>query len=207
MHDRRACTEHLCFFETAVISGVSVLPDVSVLSDDSQSSAARLGGEVSLSFSRFCSFFGSWSRTQRGPAPRFPPRPRQFCCLEKTAHEECTVVMAAEGRHKFPSTLGMAGEERHKSLLFCILNVCSIGSALALLMTPSEEGPDGSSEVGRGSRGRVCAPESHSWSFNTVQGVLAVHSSDLDKAHHINVGAARAPPPLGRRRAAGGYHR
>ena len=46
----------LCFFETAVISGVSVLPDASVLSDDSQSSAARLGGEVSLSFSRFCSF-------------------------------------------------------------------------------------------------------------------------------------------------------
>ena len=164
-----------------MISGVSVL---SVLSDDSQSSAARLGGEASLSFSRFCSFFGSWSRTQRGPAPRFPPRPRQFCCLEKTAPEECTVFMAAEGRHKFPSTLGMAGEERHKSLLVCILNVCSIGSALALLMTPSEEGPDGSSEVGRGSRGRVCAPESHSWSFNTVQGVLAVHSSDLDKAHH-----------------------
>ena len=97
--------------------------------------------------------------------------------------------MAAEGRHKFPSTLGMAGEERHKSLLFFILNVCSIGSALALPMTPSEEGPCGSSEVGRGSRGRVCAPGPHSWSFNrnrfnTVQGVLAVHSSDLDKAHH-----------------------
>ena len=35
---------------------------VSVLSIESQSSAARLGGEVSLSFSRFCSFFGSWSR-------------------------------------------------------------------------------------------------------------------------------------------------
>ena len=35
---------------------------VSVLSIDSQSSAARLGGEVSLSFSRFCSFFGSVSR-------------------------------------------------------------------------------------------------------------------------------------------------
>jgi len=161
-----------------------VISGVSVLSDDSQSSAARLGGEVSLSFSRFCSFFGSWSRTQRGPAPRFPPRPRQFCYLEKTAHEECTVVTAAEGRHKFPSTLGMAGEERHKSLLVCILNVCSIGSALALPMTPSEEGPRGSSEVGRGSRGRVCAPGPHSWSFNTVQGVLAVHSSDLDKAHH-----------------------
>ena len=126
-----------------MISGVSVLPDVSVLSDDSQSSAARLGGEVSLSFSRFCSFFGSWSRTQRGPAPRFPPRPRQFCCLEKTAHEECTVVMAAEGRHKFPSTLGMAGEERHKSLLVCILNVCSIGSALALLMVNAFGGGSG----------------------------------------------------------------
>eukprot|EP01046_Picozoa_sp_COSAG06_P041065 COSAG06_NODE_5049_length_3760_cov_3.135755_1_plen_252_part_00 len=134
---------HLCFFETGVIGGVSVH------SDDSQSSAARLDGGVSLSFSRLCSFFGSWSRTQRGPAPRSPPRPRLFSRLEKTTKsEECTVSdMAAEGRHKFPSTLGTAVEERHKSLLVLVLYVCSIGSALAPPMAPSEGVPRESSRL------------------------------------------------------------
>ena len=42
---------NLCFFESGVIGGVSVL------SVDSQSSAARLAGGGSLSFSRLCSFF------------------------------------------------------------------------------------------------------------------------------------------------------
>jgi hypothetical protein len=46
--------------------------------------------------------------------------------LAKTT-EECTFSMAAEGRHKFPSILGTAGEERHKSLLSLALNLCSIG--------------------------------------------------------------------------------
>ena len=134
---------HLCFLETGVIGGVSVL------TVDSQSSAARLGGGVSLSFSRLCSFFGSWSRTQRGPSPRSPPRPRLFSRLEKTTKsEECAVLdMAAEGRHKFPSTLGTAVEERHKSLLFLALNVCSMGGALAPPMTPSEGVPRESSRL------------------------------------------------------------
>ena len=125
---------HLCFLETGVIGGVSVF------TVDSQSSVARLRGGVSLSFSRLCSFFGSLSRTQRGPAPRSPPHPRLFSRLEKTTKsEECAVLdMAAEGRHKFPSTLGTAVEERHKSLLVLVLYLCSIGSALAPPMTPSE---------------------------------------------------------------------
>ena len=110
---------------------------VSVLSVDSQSSAARLGGEVSLSFSRFCSFFGSLSRTQCDPASHSPPRPRLFTLLAKTKSDECTFGMAVEERHKSPSPLGMAGEERHKSLLSLVLYVCVIGSAiLALPMTP-----------------------------------------------------------------------
>ena len=113
---------------------------------------ARLGGEASLSFSRFCSFFGSLSRTQRGPAPRSPPHPRLFSRLEKTIKseesEECAVLdMAAEGRHKSPSTLGTADEERHKSLLFLALNVCSMGGALAPPMTPSEGVPRESSRL------------------------------------------------------------
>ena len=61
---------------------------VSVLSIDSQSSAARLGGEVSLSFSRFCSFFGSLSR-------------RTFSHPEGCAHPRC-------GR-RMPSTRSQAG--------------------------------------------------------------------------------------------------
>ena len=122
---------HVCFPETGVIGGVSVL------SDDSQSSAARMGGEVSLSFSRFCSFFGSLSRTQCDPASHSPPRPRLFTLLAKTKSDECTFGMAVEERHKSPSPLGMAGEERHKSLLSLVLYVCVIGSAiLALPMTP-----------------------------------------------------------------------
>ena len=63
---------NVCFSETGVIGGVSVL---SIFSVDSQSSAARLGGEVSLSFSRLCSFFGSWSR-------------RTFSRLSRRAHPE-----------------------------------------------------------------------------------------------------------------------
>ena len=48
------------------------------------------------------------------------------------------VSMAGEGRLKSPSLLGMAGEERHKSLLAIVLNVCTIGRAVsALPMTPS----------------------------------------------------------------------
>ena len=45
--------------------------------------------------------------------------------------------MAVEERHKSPSPLGMAGEERHKPLLSLVLYVCVIGSEiLALSMTP-----------------------------------------------------------------------
>ena len=89
------------------------------------------------------------SRTQRGPAPRSPPHPRLFSRLEKTIKsEECAVLdMAAEGRHKSPSTLVTADEERHKSLLFLALNVCSMGGALAPPMTPSEGVPRESSRL------------------------------------------------------------
>ena len=74
----------VCFSETGVIGGVSVL------SIDSQSSAAWLGGEVSLSFSRFCSFFGSLSR-------------RTFSHPEGCAHPRCGGLM--------PSTRSQAGAD------------------------------------------------------------------------------------------------
>ena len=161
---------------------------VSVLSVDSQSSAARLAGGVSLSFSRLCSFFGSGSRTQRGPAPRSPPHPRLFLSLEKTADEACTVLdMAAEGRQKFPSTLGMAVEERQKSLLFLVLYVCSIGSALAPPMTLSEGILCGTLRLVE-AQGVGFALLGHTVGHTiNVQGVLAVHTSDIDKAHHAKM--------------------
>ena len=141
---------------------------VSVLSGDSQSSAARLGGEGSLSFSRFCSFFGSLSRTQCDPASHSPPRPRLFTLLAKTKSDECTFGMAVEERHKSPSPLGMAGEERHKSLLLLVLYVCVIGSAIsALPMTPllgiSREFLTLVEAYGAGFE----LLRLHSWSFNT----------------------------------------
>ena len=111
------------------------------------------------------------------------PRPL-FFALEKTVSEACTFEMAAEGRQKFPSTLGMAVEGRQKSLLSLVLYVCSIGSALAPPMTPSEG-------VLRGS---LRSAEAHGVEFALlghtvghtiyVQGVLAVHTSDIDKTHH-----------------------
>ena len=78
----------------------------------------------------------------------------------------------------------MAVEGRQKPLLYLVLYVCSIGSALAPPMTPSE--------------GVLCgflrSAEAHGVEFALlghtvghtmyVQGVLAGHTSDIDKTHH-----------------------
>ena len=67
---------NLCFFETGVIGGVSSVFSVFFESaGEPRSSAARLDGGGSLSFSRLCSFFGSWSR-------------RTFSRLNRRAHPE-----------------------------------------------------------------------------------------------------------------------
>eukprot|EP01043_Picozoa_sp_COSAG02_P008816 COSAG02_NODE_288_length_25612_cov_29.808529_16_plen_272_part_00 len=67
-------TLDLCFFETGVIGGVSSVFSVFFESaGEPRSSAARLDGGGSLSFSRLCSFFGSWSR-------------RTFSRLNRRAH-------------------------------------------------------------------------------------------------------------------------
>ena len=100
--------------------------------------------------------------------------------------EECTFSMAAEGRHKFPSILGTAGEERHKSLLSLALNLCSIGggtspSPMTSSTGLSEETLGLAEAYGVGFQ----LLSVHSWSFNTsmVLWAVLVHSSDLGKAH------------------------
>eukprot|EP01043_Picozoa_sp_COSAG02_P025287 COSAG02_NODE_1414_length_12746_cov_3.904698_7_plen_117_part_00 len=100
--------------------------------------------------------------------------------------EACTLGMAAEGRQKFPSTLGMAVEGRQKSLLYLVLYVCSIGSALAPPMTPSEGAPHGSLRSAE-AHGVEFALLGHTVGHTIyVQGVLAVHTSDIDKTHHTH---------------------
>ena len=94
--------------------------------------------------------------------------------------------MAAEGRHKFPSTLGMATEERHKSLLLLVLDVYITGSALsALPVTPSEGTLQKGSRLVEAYRVVLRGPEAVQLDIQCIQGVLAVHFSDFDLAHHV----------------------
>ena len=101
--------------------------------------------------------------------------------------EACTFEMAAEGRRKSPSTLGMAVEGRQKSLLSLVLYVCSIGSALAPPMTPSEGVLHESLRLAE-AYGVEFALLGHTVGHTMyVQGVLAVHTSDSDKTHHGSI--------------------
>ena len=78
--------------------------------------------------------------------------------------------LAAEGRHKFPSTLETAVEERHKSLLSVVLYVCIIGSASsALPVTPLLGIPNESLALVEAHRAEFELPGLHSWPFNTFR--------------------------------------
>ena len=172
----------VCFFETGVIGAVWIRWIYF------QSSAARRSVGVSPSLSRFCSFFGSWSRTQCGPAPHFPPHPRLFSLLVKTGFvamvmTECAILgMAVERRHKLLSFLGMVGEERHKALLVLVFNVYFTGSELsALPVTPSEGPSQGVWMSAEAYRVVRCGAEPKAIQlviFKCIRGVLAVHSSE-----------------------------
>ena len=98
--------------------------------------------------------------------------------------EACTLDMAAEGRQKFPSTLGMAVEGRHKSLLSLVLYVCSIGSALAPPMTPSEGVLLGSLRSAE-AHGVEFALLGDAVGHTMYSGCSAVHTSNLDKRSTI----------------------
>jgi hypothetical protein len=142
-----------------------------------QSSAARLSGH--RSFSRFCSFIGSLSRYPCGPAPHLPPHPRLFSMMVKTGSEVCkvsaevcevSVVMAAEERHKSPSKLGRAGEERQKVPLGVALGVCSIGSeSLTLPVTLVKVPWKGAFSLAEAERAELELLGLHSWSLNAFR--------------------------------------
>ena len=92
---------------------------------------------------------------------------------------ECTISgMGAEGRHKFPSLLGMVEEERHKFLLFLALNVYITGSALsALPVTPPEGSLQEGSTLAEAYRVVLRGPKVVQLVFQCIQGVPAVRSS------------------------------
>ena len=70
--------------------------------------------------------------------------------------------------HFSPSTLGMAGEERHKSLLALVLFVCIIGSAFSsLLMTLSEGFSQEISTLAEAQSVEFELLSLHSWPINT----------------------------------------
>ena len=96
-------------------------------------------------------------------------RRRLFSLLAKTKSDECTFLgMAAEERHKSLSLLGMAVEERHKSLLLLVLYVCVIGSAAsALPMTPLLGISYEFLTLVEAQGVEFELPRLHSWSFNT----------------------------------------
>ena len=78
--------------------------------------------------------------------------------------------MAVEGRHKSPSILGMAVEERHKSLLSVVLYVCIIGSApSALPVTPHLGISNEPLTLVEAYGAEFELPGLHSWSFNTFR--------------------------------------
>eukprot|EP01046_Picozoa_sp_COSAG06_P009830 COSAG06_NODE_521_length_14727_cov_19.202283_7_plen_204_part_00 len=131
------------------------------------------------SFSRFCSFIGSLSRSRCGRAPHLPPHPRLFSMMVKTGSEVCkvsaevcevSVVMAAEERHKSPSKLGRAGEERQKVPLGVALGVCSIGSEsptppVTLVKVPWK----GAFSLAEAERAELELLGLHSWSLNAFR--------------------------------------
>eukprot|EP01043_Picozoa_sp_COSAG02_P033929 COSAG02_NODE_2342_length_9101_cov_78.830038_10_plen_225_part_00 len=133
-----------------------------------QSSAARRSVGVSP-------FFGSWSRTQCGPAPHSPPHPRLFSLLVKTGFvamvtTECAILgMAVEKRHKLLSFSGMVGEERHKALLVLLFNVYFTGGELsALPVTPSEGPSQGVWMLAEAYRAAARSLRRYSWSLNAI---------------------------------------
>eukprot|EP01043_Picozoa_sp_COSAG02_P020823 COSAG02_NODE_1036_length_15051_cov_25.548154_18_plen_154_part_00 len=77
--------------------------------------------------------------------------------------------------------------KRHKALLVLLLNVYFTGSELsALPVTPSAFGgtPTRGLDVGRGLQGCGAEPKAIQLVIKCIRGVLAVHSSDHDTAHH-----------------------
>jgi hypothetical protein len=83
---------------------------------------------------------------------------------------EVSVVMAAEERHKSPSKLGRAGEERQKVPLGVALGVCSIGSeSLTLPVTLVKVPWKGAFSLAEAERAELELLGLHSWSLNAFR--------------------------------------
>ena len=68
---------------------------------------------------------------------------------------------------------------------FPVLNVCVTGSCyLPLPVTLSRDPSQEDLGIAEAPRGRVSVPALAQLVIQYIQGVLAVHSSDLDKTHH-----------------------
>ena len=78
--------------------------------------------------------------------------------------------MAAEERHKSPSKLGRAGEERQKVPLGVALGVCSIGSeSLTLPVTLVKVPWKGAFSLAEAERAELELLGLHSWSLNAFR--------------------------------------
>ena len=93
--------------------------------------------------------------------------------------------LAAEGRLKPPLTSVWLVKRAFNLFLFLVLNVCVTGSrGWPLPVTLSRVLSEEDSGMAEALRGRGSVPARAELVIQYIQGVLAVHSSDLDKAHH-----------------------
>ena len=92
--------------------------------------------------------------------------------------------LAAEGRLKLPLTSVWLVKRAFNLFWFLVLNVCITGSrGWPLPVTLSRVLSKEDSGMAEALRGRVSVPGRAELVIQYIQGVLAVHSSDLDKAH------------------------
>jgi len=114
---------------------------------------------------------------------------------------EVSVVMAAEERHKSPSKLGRAGEERQKVPLGVALGVCSIGSeSLTLPVTLVKVPWKGAFSLAEAERAELELLGLHSWSLNAFRVFRQI--TPQSPTQHIIIFADRQPTPrhIGARR-------
>ena len=94
--------------------------------------------------------------------------------------------LAAEGRLKPPLTSVWLVKRAFNLFLSLVLNVCITGSrGWPLPVTLSRVLSEEDSGMAEALRGRVSVPARAELVIQYIQGVLAVHSSDHDKAHHL----------------------
>ena len=118
----------------------------------------------------------------------------------KVSAEACevSVVMAAEERHKSPSKLGRAGEERQKVPLGVALGVCSIGSeSLTLPVTLVKVPWKGAFSLAEAERAELELLGLHSWSLNAFR-VFRQITPQSRRTLQLVLDSGRVPSPANR---------